>query len=399
MHYTGFCVIAALSAASATTYYKEQFGADWADNWVVSSDWKPAAEMGEWKHTAGEFYLDESDKGIQTGDDARFYGISSKMDSAFDNEGKDLIIQFTVKHEQDIDCGGAYIKLLPGTVDQAKFGGDTEYAIMFGPDICGYTKRTHVIFTYKGENLLKSSEIKCESDTYTHLYTLIVKADNTYTVKIDNEETASGNLADDWEFLEPKEIKDPAQSKPSDWVDERRIPDPEETKPEGYDDIPEMIPEEGAEMPDDWDEEDDGEWEPPMISNPDYKGEWRPTMIDNPAYKGEWEHPMIANPDFVEDDTLYNVCKGGCTTVGFELWQVKAGTVFDDIIVTDSVAEAEAMVASFEAKQQAEKDMEQKKKDAEQAAADAAAAAAEAEKDDDEDEDEDDLEAELHEEL
>ena len=26
-------------------------------------------------------------------------------------EGKDLIISYTVKHEQNLDCGGAYIKV------------------------------------------------------------------------------------------------------------------------------------------------------------------------------------------------------------------------------------------------------------------------------------------------
>jgi len=402
MQYTSLCVIAALSVATATTYFKEEFGNDWADRWVVSSEWKPTSEMGEWKHTAGKYYEDENDKGIQTGDDARFYGLSADMGSSFNNEGKDLVIQFTVKHEQDIDCGGAYIKLMPSGVDQKNFGGDTEYALMFGPDICGYTKRTHVIFTYKGENLLKSSEIKCESDTFTHLYTLIVKADNTYTVKIDNKETASGSLADDWDFLEPKEIKDPEQSKPTDWVDERMIPDPESVKPEGHDDIPEEIPEEGAEMPDDWDEEDDGEWEPPMVSNPEFTGEWHAEMIENPEYKGEWEHPMVANPDFVNDETLYHVCKD-CTHVGFELWQVKAGTIFDDIIVTDDIAEAEAMVASFETKQAAEKAMDAAEKEQEKKVREMeeamAAAAAEKEAEDEADELDEDLEAELHEEL
>jgi hypothetical protein len=37
-----------------------------------------------------------------------------------------------VKHEQNLDCGGGYIKLAPSGVDQAKFGGDSEYSIMFG---------------------------------------------------------------------------------------------------------------------------------------------------------------------------------------------------------------------------------------------------------------------------
>ena len=31
-----------------------------------------------------------------------------------------------------------------------------------------------------------------------------------------------------------------------------------------------------------------------------------------------------------------------CGAVGFELWQVQAGTIFDNILVTDSVDEAEA---------------------------------------------------------
>ena len=39
-------------------------------------------------------------------------------------------------------------------------------------------------------------------------------------------------------------------------------------------------------QPEDWDDEMDGEWEPPMIDNPEYKGEWKPRQIDNPAYKG-----------------------------------------------------------------------------------------------------------------
>lgn len=29
----------------------------------------------------------------------------------------------------------------------------------------------------------------------------------------------------------------------------------------------------------------DGEWEPPMVDNPEYKGEWKPKQKKNPAYK------------------------------------------------------------------------------------------------------------------
>jgi len=109
--------------------------------------------------------------------------------------------------------------------------------------------------------------------------------------------------------------------------------------------------------PEDWDDEEDGEWERPQIDNPAFKGEWKPKMIPNPAYKGPWVHPEIDNPDYNPADAkdLYNVC-APCGAVGFELWQVKAGTIFNDIIVTDSIAEAEAFAAeTFFARRDAEK--------------------------------------------
>lgn len=34
---------------------------------------------------------------------------------------------------------------------------------------------------------------------------------------------------------------------------------------------PENIPDPDAKKPDDWDDEMDGEWEPPMVTNPEYK--------------------------------------------------------------------------------------------------------------------------------
>lgn len=328
--------------------------------------------MGEWTQTPGKYYADENDKGIQTSTDARFYGISAKLDKPFNSsEGKDIVIQYSVKHEQDIDCGGAYIKLLPGgdSFDATKFGGDTPYGIMFGPDICGATKRTHVILhsEKKNENLLINKDIPCEKDKFSHLYTLVVRPDNTFEVFVDNKSVRKGKLEDEFSFLEPKEIKDPAQSKPKDWVDEKKIPDPTDVKPEGYDDIPAEIPDPEAVKPDDWDDEDDGEWEPPMIDNPEYKGPWTPKMIDNPDYKGPWVHPMIPNPDYVYDEKMHAVCPNGCTHVGFELWQVMSGTIFDDIIVTDSLEEAQQFAQdTFFKKKDGEKAMydEQNKMDA-----------------------------------
>eukprot|EP00003_Mantamonas_plastica_P002094 TRINITY_DN1154_c0_g2_i1.p1 TRINITY_DN1154_c0_g2~~TRINITY_DN1154_c0_g2_i1.p1 ORF type:complete len:398 (+),score=168.37 TRINITY_DN1154_c0_g2_i1:112-1305(+) len=374
-----FVLLLSLAIVNAEVLYSENFGAGWEDRWVQSTH---KSDYGKWEVTAGKYFQDEvEDAGLQTSQDARNYAISADMNKEFSNEGKDLVVQFSVKHEQNIDCGGGYIKVLPSGLDQKKFNGDSEYNIMFGPDICGAAKKIHLIFNYNGKNLLWKKEPRCESDTYTHLYTMILHADNTYEVRVDNKKVEGGNLADDWDFLEPKMIKDPSKSKPADWVDEKEIADPEDKKPENWDDQPATIPDPDAKKPDDWDDEDDGEWEAPLIDNPEFKGEWKPKMIPNPEYKGEWVHPEIENPDYKEDSNLYLFESN--KFVGFDLWQVKAGTIFDNILISDSVKDAEAVAEGILARAQAEKDAEEKVKAEEAKKAEEAAKAAEPEKTED----------------
>lgn len=120
------------------------------------------SDYGQFKLTAGNFYGDaEKDKGkslrviplklllwfgketnddinefssptgLQTSQDARFYATSARFEP-FSNEGKSLVIQFTVKHEQKIDCGGGYVKVFPADLNQADMHGDSQYYLMFG---------------------------------------------------------------------------------------------------------------------------------------------------------------------------------------------------------------------------------------------------------------------------
>merc|ERR1712146_364910 len=365
--------IIALSAlvalAAAEVYFEEDFAGDWESRWVQS---KAKEGLGAFKVSAGKYYGDEeAGKGLQTSQDAKFYAISAKT-KEFSNEGKTLVIQYTVKHEQDIDCGGGYLKIAPSDAQGEKFTGDSKYNIMFGPDICGSsTKKTHVIFNYKEKNLDKKKEVRAESDTLSHLYTLIVKPDNTYEVQIDMNKVDSGSLTDGWDFLEPKQIRDPEEKKPADWVDEAEMDDPEDKKPEGYDDIPAKIADPKAKKPDDWDDESDGAWEAPQIDNPDYKGEWKAKRIANPAYKGVWAPKMIANPKYAADDKLYSYPK--FSTVGIDVWQVKSGTIFDNMLITDDVAYAtEHAEKTWKAQKDGEKaakekaDEEKRKKDEEE---------------------------------
>jgi len=358
MRVVAVVLLAIVAVASAETFFKETFDKNWQDRWVVS-DWKKSeGTAGTWKRAAGEWYGDhEAAHGLQTSQDARFYAISAKIPKPFSNKDKELVFQFSIKHPQKIDCGGGYLKLLPADVDQKHFNGDSPYYIMFGPDICGTsTKKTHVIFNYKGKNLLTKKNINCETDQLTHVYTLIVRPDQTYEVRIDGEKKESGNLLEDWDFLPPKTIKDPSVSKPKDWIDDPLMDDPEDVKPADWDNTPKQIPDPEAEKPEDWDDEADGEWEAPMIDNPEYKGDWKPKRIANPAYKGKWVHPEIPNPEYTEDKSVGVYDNIGA--VGIEIWQVKAGTIFDDILITDSWSEAKSYLEStFEANKDEEKKM------------------------------------------
>jgi len=383
-----------VSIASGEVYFKETFDDSYTERWVESSWKKSSGEAGDFEHTAGEWYGDaEKDKGLKTTQDARFYTTAAPISKPFSNEGKTLVVQFQVRFPQKIDCGGGYLKILGSAEDLGSFNGDTDYNIMFGPDICGYsTKKVHVIFNYKGKNLLTKKDITCETDQLSHVYTLIVKSDNTYEVRIDGDKKESGDLEADWDFLEPKMIKDPEKSKPDDWIDDAKMDDPKDEKPEGWDDIPKQVDDPEAEKPEDWDDEADGEWEPPLIDNPDYKGEWSPKRIDNPDYEGPWVHPEISNPDYVDDQEMYKYENFGA--VGIDVWQVKAGTIFDNIIITDNVEEAEDfMKETFTANKDAEKSMfdkaeeeKKKKEEEEREKEEAERKAKEAEEEDEEDE-------------
>jgi len=133
-----------LAIASAKVYFKDTFedGDAWKSRWVQSKNKEKDGTAGKWELSAGKYYNDaEKDKGIKTTEDARFYHLSAEVPEQFSNKDKDLIVQYSVKHEQRIDCGGGYIKLLPSGLDQSDFNGDSAYNIMFGPDICGSSRK------------------------------------------------------------------------------------------------------------------------------------------------------------------------------------------------------------------------------------------------------------------
>lgn len=118
-------------------------------------------------------------------------------------------------------------------------------------------------------------------DKKSHLVTLFIEPDNSFVIQVDEKQVLEGKLGsiDEFsnpkhKFIPPKTIDDPEDRKPEDWVDEKEIDDPEDIKPDTWVDIA-QIPDPSAEKPEDWDDDMDGDWEPPVIANPEYKGEFK----------------------------------------------------------------------------------------------------------------------------
>lgn len=86
---------------------------------------------------------------MQASQDARHYAISAEFDKTIEStKDKTLVLQFSTKWPNGIDCGGGYMKVLPKQSLEGKqdtFNGDTEYSIMFGPDVCGVNRRIHLV--------------------------------------------------------------------------------------------------------------------------------------------------------------------------------------------------------------------------------------------------------------
>jgi len=333
--------------ANAEVFFHEKFDDGWEKRWVQA------------KRDGLGVFADSGD-GIKTSQDAKFYAFSSALAKPASNENKPFVVQFSVNFAQGIDCGGGYIKLLGSGVNLEDFDGNSKYNIMFGPDICGQTKKIHLIFNYKGKNLDWKKSPECETDTKPHIYTAIINADGTYEVLVDGNRKEHGKLQEDWDFLPPRTIDDPKSTKPADWVELREIVDPNDKKPDDWE-KPKTIPDPNSKKPDDWNDEEDGVWEPSTMPNPEYRGEYSPKMIPNPDYKGEWKPDQIPNPDYKEDKTVGHY--KDFSAVGIDVWQVKSGTIFDDILLTSSVSEAAKEREELKKKQEKQEEKEPEKKE------------------------------------
>ncbi|RZS23767.1 hypothetical protein BHM03_00056750, partial [Ensete ventricosum] len=387
--------------------FYESFDEPFEGRWIVSEkeDYK-----GLWEHSKSDGH---EDYGLLVSEKARKYAIVKELDEPVILKDGTVVLQFEVRLQNGLECGGSYLKYLrPQGAGWSPKGFDNEspYSIMFGPDKCGSTNKVHFILQHKNPKTGKFVEHHLKyppsvpSDKLSHVYTAILKHDNELRILVDGEEKKKTNFfsADDFEpaLIPPKTIPDPDDKKPEDWDERAKIPDPdavkpddwdedapmeiedeEAVKPEGWlDDEPEEVDDPEATKPEDWDEDEDGEWEAPKIDNPkcesapgcgewkrpmkrnpEYKGKWHAPLIDNPNYKGIWKPQEIDNPDYFELD---KPDFEPIAAIGIEIWTMQDGILFDNILITGDEKVAESYRAeTWKPKYEVEKE-KQKAEDA-----------------------------------
>ena len=92
-------------------------------------------------------------------------------------------------------------------------------------------------------------------DSLTHLYGRVIKPDNSFDLQIDGAPKASGSLLSSMSpaVNPPKDIDDPSDAKPADWVEEAKMDDPSASKPDDWDeDQPQQIDDASATKPAGW---------------------------------------------------------------------------------------------------------------------------------------------------
>ncbi|KAL1554070.1 calnexin [Salvia divinorum] len=381
--FSAACFISQLHASDDVIFY-ESFDEDFEGSWIASEN---PDYTGVWKHVKSEGH---DDHGLLVGEKARKHAIVKPLDDPVVLKDKTVVLQFEVRLQNGLECGGAYIKYLrpqdAGWVPKG-FDNESPYTIMFGPDRCGATNKVHFILKHKNpksgnfvEHHLKFPP-SVPSDKLTHVYTAILTPDNEVRILVDGEEKKKGNFLSGDDFDPPlipsKTIPDLDDKKPEDWDERAKIPDPVATKPEDWDedapleiedeeaekpegwldDEPEEVDDPEAAKPEDWDDEEDGEWEAPKVDNPKCAeapgcGEWKRPMKRNPAYKGKWHAPLIDNPNYkgiwkpqeIDNPEYFELEMPNfepIAAIGIEIWTMQDGILFDNILISSSEKEAE----------------------------------------------------------
>ncbi|KAG5463611.1 MAG: Calreticulin family-domain-containing protein [Olpidium bornovanus] len=125
--------------------FVEQFGDDWKLRWSRSEATKKAegedsdkANRDLWAYR-GKWEVEEAtvhpglkgDRGLVLKTSAAHHAISAPFATSIDPAGKDLVVQYEVKMQKGLECGGAYLKLLQANekedIHAKEFTNETPY--------------------------------------------------------------------------------------------------------------------------------------------------------------------------------------------------------------------------------------------------------------------------------
>lgn len=180
-----------------------------------------------------------ADYGLLVSEKANKYAIVKELDDILNLNDRKFILQFDVRLQNGLECGGAYLKYLQPQEAGWKleeFDNDSPYSVMFGPDKCGSNDKVHFIFRHKNPKTAKYVEHRLKnppsmiSDKFSHVYTAILRPNNELRILIDGKETKKANFLSPKDFepalISNKTIPDPNDKKPQDWDEREKIPDP-----------------------------------------------------------------------------------------------------------------------------------------------------------------------------
>lgn len=348
-------------------YYETFDSPDVTSRWIQSEDKKYDGDWG-----IGDTYppqAREHEKALIQKTRNTHLAISTKFKKPLVSKNRSLIIQYEFRAQHSFTCSGAYMKLFTGSnFDPLKMNDQTPWVILFGPDRCSSKQIIQLIFNLYNPKLQKMQERvlvdppRFPIDYFNHIYTLIIRPTNTYSILIDNTVVKEGSLLNDFNPpIAPQEfVYDPNDRKPADWVDNKFIFDYDYT-PSTVDPMipefieaplgwkrnePELIPDPDAVEPKGWNKKLFGEWKPPLVKNPKCKigcGRFSLPLIPNPNYEpkkpyklnpnytGPWKPRKIPNPDYYKVPSPSQL--PSISGLGFELWCTNKELAFTNILI------------------------------------------------------------------
>eukprot|EP00993_Chasmostoma_nieuportense_P000038 NODE_1035_length_1696_cov_15.690886_g972_i0.p1 GENE.NODE_1035_length_1696_cov_15.690886_g972_i0~~NODE_1035_length_1696_cov_15.690886_g972_i0.p1 ORF type:complete len:522 (-),score=136.77 NODE_1035_length_1696_cov_15.690886_g972_i0:129-1670(-) len=341
----------------------DTFATHYAPRWVVSRN---PRYQGKWEWAVPTELVGVEDHGLLMAEPTQHYAIARAIDGGLFPNGRSLVLQYEVKFQSYMSCGGAYIKLLPSNTKLSSMSLETNFIIMFGPDLCEGTDKVHFIYRQHDQPSNRWLERRLTNpsrvinDKRTHLYTLIVHPDNSFQILVDLKRVRKGSLLTDFtpplpeqtEIDDPTDIPppnseafiaDPHSHQPAEWEPEY-IEDPAVTKPSDWVNRPKLIPNLQAD-PHTW-----ADGSPPMVPNPDCEtlpcGAWKAPLVQNPSHK-KWTPPLIPNPNYqgwtprrIPNPLLSPANFTPMGAVGMEVWSVPGNVLLDNFLFGYEVSAA-----------------------------------------------------------